>query len=80
MFPDSGGSEVLNGRQVDTTDFLCSPVCVLNQTVWGGQRIGSAGLDQELPRQLRLPELLQEVHPRLGLFDDSLCFGRPLQV
>ena len=40
----------------------------------------SVKLDQQLLRQVVLPELAQEVHPLLGLFDDCIDVWLPLQV
>ena len=40
----------------------------------------SVELDQQLLMQVVLPELTQEVHPLLGVFDDCVDVGFPLQV
>ena len=40
----------------------------------------SVKLDQQLLRQVVLPELAQEVHPLLGLFDEGFDVSLPLQV
>ncbi len=37
-------------------------------------------LDQQLLKQVELPELAQEVHPLLGLFDDCVDVGCPTWV
>ncbi len=39
---------------------------------------GDVKLDQQLLRQVELPELVQEVHHLLGLFPHGVYVGRPL--
>ena len=38
----------------------------------------SVELDQQLLRQVEIPELAQEVHPLLGLFGDGVDVGHAL--
>src|SRR4029434_10530669 len=63
--------------------FLSSLVADPNQTVIEVHRTDyNCGVehDQQLLRQVVLPKLSQEVHPLLGVLDDCVDIGFPLQV
>ena len=85
----------MDGGQVGTDKLFCRPDCPLESfpIQFGGRskpdsygraekRLDdcSVELDQQLLRQVVLPELAQEVYPLLGLFDDCFDVWLPLQV
>ena len=87
--------KVLDGGQVGPTDLLCRPYSPLKSVpvLFGGRskpnrdgnaenRLDDGGGedDQQLPRQLELPQLLQNVQALLGLLPDRVYVGGPLQV
>ena len=62
--------------------FLSCLVADPKQTVMDVQRTDDGGveLDQQLLRQVELPQLAQEVHPLLGFFVDGVDVGGPLLI
>ena len=94
-FPDSGCVQVLDGGQVGTDDLSCRPDCPLESVLiqFGGRskpdsygcaqnRLDDCSVkqDQQLLRQVVLPKLAQEVQPLLGLLENFIDVGFPLQV
>ena len=70
-FPDSGDVQVLDSGQAGTNDFFYRPDWLIKPDSDGctENRLDdvSVELDQELRRQVELPELAKELHPLLGL-------------
>ena len=92
-FPDSGCVQVLDGGQVGTDDLSCRPDSPLESIFiqFGGKtdsygcaenRLDDCSVekDQQLLRQVVLPKLAQEVQPLLGLLENCVDVGFPLQV
>src|SRR4029434_9539616 len=94
-FPGSDVIKVLDGGQVGTSNPFCTPDCPLSSVPvqfsslhkpdrdgYAENRLNdsSVKLDQQLLRQVIFPELAQEVHPLLGLFEDCIYVWLPLQV
>src|SRR4029434_5908430 len=91
----TGGVQVLDGGQVGTDDLFCRPDCPLESVLiqLGGRskpdsdgcaqnRLYDCGVEhaQQILRQVVLPKPAQEVHPLLGLLDDGVDVGFPLQI
>ncbi len=82
---------LLNDRQVNSDDFLCSRDCpvsscsvrrlIANQTAGFAEHrpdVCSVELDQQLLRQVKLPELAKEIHHWAILL--TVYVGNPLKV